>query len=105
MISVTDKYEMEDLSEFEAWSGAAIRLSDMQDHPKAFDYINSMVEDWSFEREQGGNPLTRCEINDFLWFDSDECLREAGLYNPETGLFYDEEGFDGEDEEDEGEDE
>ena len=94
MISVADKYEMEDLSEFEAWSGAAIRLSDMIDHPKAFNYINSMVEEWGFDREQEGNPLTPCEVNDFLWFDSDECLREAGLYNPETGLFYDEDGFD-----------
>lgn len=93
MISVVDKYEMEDLSEFEAWSGAAIRLSDMKDHPKAFDHINSMVEEWSFDREQSSNPLTPCEINDFLWFDSDNCLQEAGLYDCESGLFYDDEGF------------
>lgn len=99
MISLADKYEMDDLSEFEARGGAVIRLSNMQDHPKAFDYINSMVEKWSFDREREGNPLTPCEINDFLWFGSDECLHEGGLYNPETGLFYDEDGFDGEDEE------
>ena len=100
MISVIDTYVMNDLSEFEAWSGAVARLSDMQDHPRAFDYVDGFVEEWSYLREKEGNPLTSCEINDFLWFESDELLEEAGLYNCETGLFYDDDGFD-EDEDDE----
>lgn len=99
MIIAVTEHSYYDLSDFEAWGGAFSRLNDMIEHPKAFDYINDVICDWAKYRADIQQPVTDTEINDFLWFDSDECLREAGLYNPETGLFYDEEGFDGEDEE------
>lgn len=59
-----------DLFEFDSivgfWQGAKTRWEEMSEDEQ--EYLNQLVEDYEFEN------LT--QINDFIWFDSDELLDE-----------------------------
>jgi len=59
------------LEDFDAWSGAYTRLNDMKKHPAALDYIEQAINECFV------NP-TETDINDFIWFESDDLLKEAG---------------------------
>lgn len=63
----------EELEYFSAWSCGKDNLEELKEHPEAFDnikdYLNEVTEvcDW-----------TEVDINDFLWFDMYDYLREEG---------------------------
>lgn len=57
------------LSNFEAWSGGETVLNELAG--ESFDIIENFIEEWSDE-----NQLTETDINDFLWFDVEDYLRE-----------------------------
>lgn len=65
-----------ELYQFDAWSGAKARLDDLVQHKDAYDYIESYLEEWCAMREE---PMTETEINDFLWFESDNLLKQNGF--------------------------
>lgn len=75
------------LSAFDAWSGGLRVLNELCLHQKAYEYIETYLEDC------GDELLTDTNINDFLWFDALDFLEENGLYNSETGLYSDDEDF------------
>ena len=67
------------LDKFPAWSGGKNWLDTFRNHPDAFNYLESFIEDWTDSREVcGEEPLTDTDINDFLWFDAFDMLVEAG---------------------------
>jgi len=63
-----------------AWSGGKNRLVSLKQHCMevndwdAWNYLEGYLE----EASQCGEPLTETQVNDFLWFDSDDMLKEAG---------------------------
>lgn len=72
------------LNDFEAWAGGKQRLDGLKDHCRktgdwdAFDYLESYLNDYTDSYETNGEFVTDTDINDFLWFESDEVLQEAG---------------------------
>lgn len=94
MFTVTTDNEFDSITDFDAWSGGYNWLETFKKHPRCIDYINDELDDLTSYRV-----FSTTDINDYLWFDAADSLKEAGLYNDETGLFYDEEGFEAEDEE------
>lgn len=57
------------LANFYAWSGGETVLKELDG--KAFDIIENFIDEWSDE-----NQLTETDINDFLWIDAEDYLRE-----------------------------
>lgn len=77
MISYT--VGINNLHDFNAWSGGRQWLETFKEHPEAMDYLDSYLEYCSQERIIEGNPpLTDTDINDFLWFDALDILVEEG---------------------------
>lgn len=61
------------LSNFEAWSGGETVLNELAG--ESFDIIENFIDEWGDE-----NQLSETDINDFLWFDAEDYLRdEHGL--------------------------
>lgn len=89
------------LSDFHAWSGGKTVLSELVDHPEAYDYIENIIDEMSTFSN-----MTETDVNDFLWFDALYMLAEAGLYDSDRGIYSDEDEDEDEDEDkDEDEDE
>lgn len=81
------KYAVEcSLDSFEAWAGGLEVLNDLKNHTTAYDYIESIIDDYSENREE---LLTATDINDFLWFEALDTCEEAGFYDSETGNWID----------------
>lgn len=73
------KYFVEtDLQNFDAWAGGRTNLDEIMENQEAFDYIESIIEEWC-EYDK----VTEARINDFLWFDAPEMLIEAGIWDEE----------------------
>lgn len=72
-----------DLNDFfdVAWSGGKDRLNSLRKHCmetndwSAWDYLDDYMSDWFGE---GFEIPTETDINDFLWFESDDVLKDAG---------------------------
>lgn len=64
------------LYKFNAWSGAKARLDSLVKHPAAYDFLESYLNEWV---DMATEPWTETDINDFLWFDSDDILKRAGF--------------------------
>lgn len=64
-----------------SWSGAKDRLDSIRKHCmdtndfSAWDYLNDYISETTDE----SMPPTETEINDLIWFDSDDILQEAGF--------------------------
>lgn len=66
--------EFDSIADFEAWSGGATVLEYIVENEEALAYIDSFLEELtSFQT------LTATQVNDFLWFDADVLLDEAGI--------------------------
>ena len=76
MFVVTKYYE--GIEDFEPWAGAIPVYERIMDDSEALDYINNYLEasyncqDWS-----------ETDINDFIWFDAEEILIDAGIWEYE----------------------
>lgn len=73
------KYVQEcyELIYFPAWSGGKKFLCDLYyNHPKAYNILNDYINTWT-EKEA----LTCTEVNDFLWFNAEEFLRNIDGFN------------------------
>lgn len=64
--------EINDLSQFHAWSGGMTTLNTIKELGK-IDELTALVE------EMFPNGATETEINDFLWFETDVIERALGL--------------------------
>lgn len=64
------------LYKFDAWSGAKARLDELVKHQAAYDYIEFYIDEWT---EMSEEPVTETEINDFLWLESDDLLKQNGF--------------------------
>lgn len=79
------------LMNFKAWAGGKVRLDGILEHCQktgdwsAYDYLEEFINEWG---DCGETPRD-VDINDFLWFSSNEMLREAG-YVDEDGNWKDE---------------
>lgn len=67
------------LDEFNAWSGGATALDELRQHPEAYAYISDMLDDMTECSE-----MTETDINDFLWFELDDVLQDAGYYDVDS---------------------
>lgn len=64
-----------ELKDFEAWSGGARVLDELAGN--ALDYASSFLD----ELAEGAKGLSETEINDWLWFECEEYLREVHELN------------------------
>lgn len=62
-------YELTDLRQFNAWSGAVQTMQRAYEIGKV-DYLNEIVNEIFCEG------CTETELNDWLWFDADQYLEE-----------------------------
>ena len=68
------KYTVEfDIDKFEFWSGAEDTIETVKKHGK-MDELQAYIEEVFDEREP-----TETEINDFVWFESDDIYRYLGI--------------------------
>lgn len=66
--------ELENVADFEAWSGGADALARIAENEDALAYINDVLEEFTqYEKWTDG------QLNDFLWFDAEDMLAEAGI--------------------------
>lgn len=63
-----------ELNRFQAWSGGKTRLEELIDHPKAYNHIADLMEEFELYG-------TETDINDYLWFYMANDLEEAGFLN------------------------
>ena len=68
-----------DLSNFEPWGGAVVRLKGLLEHDTAYQFVSDLLEEWC-ETEN----VSDTQINDYIWFQMDEDLAEMGYLDPET---------------------
>lgn len=64
----------ESLKEFQAWSGACYTWEALVERNDIYT-IEEMIEDYT---EDTGSLLTETEINDFLWFETDQIAEWLG---------------------------
>lgn len=67
------------LDSFNAWSGGAQRLDELKKHADAYAYIADLLDDLTSE-----TAMSETDVNDFLWFELDDVLEEAGYYDVES---------------------
>lgn len=65
-----------DLSDYSAWSGAVDTWQRIQDEDK-IDELESYLE------ELYPDGLTMTELNDILWFDGEQVLKDLGIIDEE----------------------
>lgn len=65
------------LANFDAWSGGFKNLEELKCHDDAFDYIESMIEEYLAYTVEASETT----INDILWFDMWDMLEEGGFVN------------------------
>lgn len=65
-----------ELYKFNAWSGGKSRLDGIVEHSSAYSFMESYIDEWA---AYSNEPLTETDINDFLWFDSDDILMKNGF--------------------------
>lgn len=87
MISYTEGVKDIRLEDFEAWSGGKQHLDRIKDLPNCIIVAEDIINESEIGIER---PMTKTEINDYLWFDLDDDLECEGLYNPETDTYYNE---------------
>lgn len=68
----TIKKEYDSIINFEFWSGAETQFSEMTEDE--INYLDEYLEEISCDGE-----LTETEVNDLIWFESEEILRQAYL--------------------------
>lgn len=74
------KYVVEsELYNFPAWSGGKQRLDDLVKHDRAYDTVADYLEMAQAYGEDNGKPWSECDVNDWLWFEMDEYLKEEGF--------------------------
>lgn len=87
MISYIAGVKNINLEDFEAWSGGKQRLDRIKDLPNCIATVEGLIDEFEINT---GRPMTKEEINDYLWFNLDDDLECEGLYNPETDTYYNE---------------
>lgn len=85
-----------DLCEFDFWSGAKQTAELINNHSKA-DEIWEYLEDYIANSYTEGGEITDVFINDFIWFDACDVIKE----DLDIDLYSDEEDEDEEDEDEE----
>lgn len=81
-------YAEKSLENFKPWSGAVARLEELKQHEEAFNHISDLLDEITSENE-----LSDSEINDFLWFELDQELEEAGYYCNDNDEWYEDGSF------------
>lgn len=68
-MSLTIKEEIYDLNDFDFWGGAVSRWGEIQNLGIENEILNIISE-------QFPNGLTKTDLNDFVWFDTDDLIEE-----------------------------
>lgn len=71
-----------ELSEFPAWGGGKEVLDELIEHPKAYSYIENIINN-NYECTE----IDKTFINDFLWYDVLNILDLAYLYDAYAGTW------------------
>lgn len=88
--------EITSLYDFEPWSGAVDTYNKLIEAGKAEEFVDQL------EQVFAGQDVSDTDINDFLWFEPEECFKLVGL--DKNGNEKEEEEEEDEDEEEENDD-
>lgn len=71
MIRFVKEIELED---FEAWSGGLQVLNSIKEHDRSLEILETLEE--YINIGEGLEAITETWVNDFLWFDAEDIIRE-----------------------------